>query len=54
MAIENTISIDFDLRSTIVKSIFDCRLPGVLKFIVSNQKEESIKYIKALKGYKNS
>ena len=31
MAIENTVSRDriFDLRSSIVKSVFDCRLPGV-------------------------
>ena len=29
MAIENTISCDFDPRSSIVKSVFDCRLPGV-------------------------
>ena len=29
MAIENTISNDFYLRSSIVKSVFDCRLSGV-------------------------
>ena len=28
-AIENTVSSDFDPRSSIVKSVFDCRLPGV-------------------------
>ena len=28
MAIENTISIDFNPRSSIVKCVFDCRLPG--------------------------
>ena len=31
MAIKNTVSIDFDLRLSIVKSVFDCRLPGVTK-----------------------
>ena len=30
MAIENTVSNDFDPRSSIVKSVFDCRLPGVV------------------------
>ena len=30
MTIENTVSSNFDSRSSIVKSIFDCRLPGVL------------------------
>ena len=30
MAIENTVSIDFDLRLSIVDSVFDCRLPGVV------------------------
>ena len=29
MAIENTVSIDFDSHSSIVKSVFDCRLPSV-------------------------
>ena len=29
MAIENTVSIDFDPRSSIVHNVFDCRLPGV-------------------------
>ena len=29
MAIENTVSIDFDPRSSIVEYVFDCRLPGV-------------------------
>ena len=29
MAIENTISIDFDPRSSIIDSVFDCRLSGV-------------------------
>ena len=29
MAIENTVSIDFEPRSSIVKSVFDCRLTGV-------------------------
>ena len=32
MAMENTVSSDFDLRLSIVKSIFDCSLPGVLTF----------------------
>ena len=31
MAIENTVSIDFDARLTIVDGVFDCRLTGVLK-----------------------
>ena len=31
MAIENTASSDFDPHSSIVKSVFDCRLPGVMK-----------------------
>ena len=30
MAIENTVSSDFDPRSSIVKSVFDCHLPGVI------------------------
>ena len=30
MAIENTVSSDFDQRSSIVKSIFDCHLSDVL------------------------
>ena len=30
MAIENTASSDFDPRSSIVKSVFDCRLSGVV------------------------
>ena len=30
MAIENTVSIDFDPRSSIVDSVFDCRLPDVM------------------------
>ena len=29
MAFENTVSIDFDPRSSIVDSVFDCRLPAV-------------------------
>ena len=29
MAIGNTISSDFDPRSSIVKSVFDCRLSGL-------------------------
>ena len=29
MAIENTVSSDYDPRSSIVKSVFDCRLSGV-------------------------
>ena len=29
MAIENTVSSDFDPRSSIVQSVFDCRLTGV-------------------------
>ena len=29
MAIENTVSVDFDPRSSIVESVFDCRLPSV-------------------------
>ena len=29
MATENTVSSDFDPRSSIVKSVFDCRLSGV-------------------------
>ena len=29
MAIEDTVSSDFYPRSSIVKSVFDCRLPGV-------------------------
>ena len=32
MAIENTVSSDFDPRSSIVKSVIDCRLPGVNMF----------------------
>ena len=31
MAIVNTVSIDFDARSSIVDYVFDCRLPGVRK-----------------------
>ena len=31
IAIENTVFSDFDPRSSIVKSVFDCRLPGVVK-----------------------
>ena len=31
MAIKNTVSSDFYLRLSIVKSIFDCRLPGVVR-----------------------
>ena len=30
MTIENTISSDFDPCLSIVKSVFDCRLPGVI------------------------
>ena len=30
MAIENTVSRDSDPRSSIVKSVFDCRKPGVV------------------------
>ena len=33
MAIKNTVSIDFDPRSSIVDSVFDCRLHGVRKWI---------------------
>ena len=29
MTIENTVSSDIDLRSSVVNSVFDCRLPGV-------------------------
>ena len=29
MTIENNVSSGFDPRSSIVKSVFDCRLPGV-------------------------
>ena len=29
MTIEHTVSIDFDPRLSFVKSVFDCRLPGV-------------------------
>ena len=29
IAIENTVSSDFDPRSSIYKSVFDCRLPSV-------------------------
>ena len=29
MAIENTVSIDFDPRSSIAENVFDCRLPSV-------------------------
>ena len=32
MAIKNTVSSDFDPRSSIVKSVFDCRLPGVIRY----------------------
>ena len=28
----------FDLRSSIVKSVFDCRLPGVMSLSVANLK----------------
>ena len=34
MAIENTVSSDFDPRSSIVMSVFDCHLPGVSTYIV--------------------
>ena len=34
MPIENTVSSDFDSRSSIVKSVFDCHLPGVIKSAV--------------------
>ena len=30
MAIDNTVSSDFDPRSSNVESVFDCRIPGVL------------------------
>ena len=30
MAIENTVSSDFYSRSSIVKSVFDCRISGVI------------------------
>ena len=44
MSFENTVSIDIDLRLSIVKSVFDCRLPSVnmvndLKFIFFSQIE---------------
>ena len=29
MAIENTVSSDFYMHSSIVKSVFDCHLPGL-------------------------
>ena len=32
MAIENTILANFDSRSSIVKRVFDCRLPDVCMF----------------------
>ena len=35
MANENTGSSDFDPRSSIVKSVFDCRLPGVIEGLFS-------------------
>ena len=38
MAIGNAVSSDFDQRSSIVKSVFDCRLPGVLMFLKSVKK----------------
>ena len=37
MAIENTVSIRFDPRPSIVKSVFDCHLSGVL--LVTNDFE---------------
>ena len=35
MAIDNTVSIDFDPRASISVSVFDCRLPGVMSCICS-------------------
>ena len=36
MAIENTVSIDFDPRSYIIDYVFDCRLPGVYLLVYVN------------------
>ena len=49
MAIENTVSSYFDPRSSIVKSAFDCRLPGVILVTSGNEGSASLKE-KLLKG----
>ena len=43
MAIENTVSSDFDLSSSsIVESVFDCRLSGVVTIIIIRIVREAI------------
>ena len=37
MAIENTVSSDFGPRSSIVKSVFDCRISSVITDYVDDQ-----------------
>ena len=41
MALENAVSIDFDPRSSIVKSVFDSHLPGVCMLIIGQNKQNS-------------
>ena len=43
MAIENTASSDFDQRSSIVKSVLDCRLSGMLT-MVKNILSEKLRF----------
>ena len=40
LAIKNTVSSDFDPRSSIVKSVFDCRLSDVIFNATSRQTDE--------------
>ena len=44
MTSENTVASDFDPRSSIVKSVFDCRLTGVETKLFFQQKHENVIY----------
>ena len=43
MAIENTVSSDFDPLSSIVKSVFDCRLSGVVILLNAQTEKRMLK-----------
>ena len=50
MAIENTVSSNFDPRSSIVNSVFDCRLSGVI-FNVRQTDEDDSGFRTVTRGY---
>ena len=49
MAIENTVSSDFNQHLSSFKSVFDCRLPGVIQRLhYQDDVEEGIKFFKRI------